>query len=176
MSPTVTVTETDVEHCRAYVERVQARSNARGYDHANARPRSAQQRVFDDVNGHCAEIAFCRWLGVEWAPDINAFHAIPDALGVFEIRATTYSTGRLIIRDDEDAADRCYVLVTGNAWREPRVMTLRGYLWGREADEQYLDNPNGHRPSLFIPQSALHPFTVDVRARIRARLIEAPAR
>lgn len=162
------ITADEFTRCTEYVMRVQTRSNRNGYNHANARQRCPGQRLFDDVNGHCGEIAFCRYLGIDWTPDIDAFHARPDVLGVFEVRTTHYAHGRLIIRSDEDAAGRCFVLVTGNAWEPPCTMTLRGYLWGQEA-ARFDPRAAQRRPqhdggvALFIPQSMLRPFTADTR-------------
>ena len=173
----VAITDDEFNACKEYVEVVQWRSNRYGYNHANARGRSPEQRMWDDVNGHCGEIAFCRYLGRCWIPDINAFHAQPDLMGVFEIRTTHWATGRLIIRDDEhDAGNRCFILVTGNAWEPPRVMSIRGYIWGGNAQQpEFLDDPHGHRESWFVPQEALHPLDDEVRARMIA-YIERPQR
>jgi hypothetical protein len=156
---THTITTHEFARCHRYVIHLQHRSNRHGFNHANARPRNQRQRRFDDVNGHCGEIAFCRCLGIDWTPDINAFHDIPDILNIFEIRTTHYPHGRLIIRDDENQS-RCFVLITGNAWQIPRTMTLRGYIWGHKAAQpEFLDNPHNHRPSWFVPQTALSPLT-----------------
>jgi hypothetical protein len=169
--PVITITDEDMTICYSYVSAVQRRSNVNGWNPANARVRSAEQRLLDDVNGHCGEIAFCRWLGLPWAPDINAFHERPDLLNLFEVRTTTWPNGKLIVRSDERPAGRCFVLVTGDAWRAPRAMTLRGYLWGQQLGQleegqfEYRPQNDGGR-AMFIDQGALKLFDSSVRGRI----------
>ena len=152
------IVDDELSGCIDYVVALQQRSRARGYNHANVRQRSPLQRAIDDINGHCGEIAFCRYLGVDWTPEMDAFHNKADILDLYEIRTTHHDSGSLIIRDD-DRADRCFVLVTGNIQEPPRTMKIRGWIWGNEGKKsEYIRNPHGHRPSWFVPQSALQPM------------------
>lgn len=113
------------------------------------------ERLSDEVCGACGEIALSKAAGQWFVPSVNTFHRVPDCLGDVEVRSTLRQDGSLIVRDN-DASDRRYVLAVVTA---PDVF-LAGWLYGRECKKsEYLRNPNGHRESWFVPQSALRPIS-----------------
>ncbi len=85
---------------------------------------------------------------------MDTFHSVPDVGPDFEVRATRIPDGCLIVRGN-DADDRRYVLVTGDA---PEV-EIRGWLLGADAKKVGdLRNPNSHREAWFVPQERLNRF------------------
>lgn len=165
IQPICEVSEGDYVRGTQYAAALQARSNRNGYNAASIRRRDPAERMRDDANGHCGQLAFCRHLGIEWVPDPNAFGSKPIA-GTFEIRTTVREGGRLIVRD---YPERCHVLITGNACEQPRELTIRGYIWGRDAMcEEFLEAPGGGKPAWFVPQGALSELDESVRLRMLA--------
>ncbi len=126
-----------------------------GREVARSVDRSSQQQRYQDLLGCVAELAFARFLGIEWDGSVNRFSHSPD-VGEFDVRATELENGCLIIRDN-DKPLRPFVLLTGEV--APAVMHLRGWIWGHEARALgTMRNPGSKRASLFVPQHKLRPI------------------
>ena len=126
-------------------------SNDQHMNHASTYERDHLTRMQQEITGACGEMAVCKALGRFWTPSVNTFHNVPDIPPNIEVRTCQDNAGSLIVRDN-DADDRWYVLVTG----KPPTMTVVGFIRGSDAKrDQWLRNPGGHRPSWFVPQSAL---------------------
>ncbi len=133
-------------------------SREQGLNHATTYVRTILTRLEEETVGVCGERAYCKLFGLYWNGAVNTFHQQPDVDNGIEVRSTKLSLGRLIVRDN-DADDRCYVLMTGphlsEAISDP-VMRYHGWIIGWEAKQSHwLDNPNVLRPSWFVPQDAL---------------------
>jgi len=121
-----------------------------------AKERDWFERLRLDVMGTCGEMAVAKLLGKYWPPSVNTFHSVADIGEHIEVRTRSRDDGELIVRPN-DALDRWYVLVTGQA----PEMVVRGYIAGFEAvRDEWVQNPGGHRPAWFVPQSALKPIPV----------------
>jgi hypothetical protein len=104
-----------------------------------------------DVLGALGEMAVARYLGYGSELSVDTFKDIPD-VGKFEVRATQYENGHLILRKG-DPGDRAYILVTGG----PRLWHLRGWLMGEDAfAPQYERDPGGRGTCWMVPQSDLN--------------------
>lgn len=116
--------------------------------------RSYNLRIEEEIVGACAEAAVHKFLGKFWDTAFGTYHRQSDAPGGIEVRGTKLDNGSLIIRDN-DADDRWYVLVTGEA---PELI-IRGFIKGNEAkQDKYVRNPHGHRQAWFVPQGELTPI------------------
>lgn len=114
--------------------------------------------------GACTEYCFSLWSGLPWTNQVMAgrswreFKSVPD-VAPYEVRHTTYSYGKLIVRDD-DPMDRPYVLLTGDL---PRFY-IRGWLFGHEviAIGRY-ESIDKDRPKAHVAyQNELNPRFPDV--------------
>jgi hypothetical protein len=77
----------------------------------------------NEVEGACAELAFCKWRGVYWT-GVSQLRARDG--GDFEVRYTIHEgTGGLIIYE-HDSDDGVFVLIDGHAPRFRLVGWLRG--------------------------------------------------
>lgn len=131
-----------------------AESTERGHNHASTYQRDYLKRLEEETLGACGEMALCKALRWFWSPSVGTFHAVADVGRNVEVRCTRRPDGALIVREN-DAPERWYVLVTG----EPPTFTVRGYIRGAAARRpEYIRDPHGHRPSWFVPQSALTPM------------------
>ncbi len=129
-----------------------AQSAVQKLNHATTYNRTFLRRLNEEVIGACSERVLCKFWNIYWDGSINTFHRLADVLGYnVEVRGTHRPDGRLIVRDN-DADDRAFVLITG----EGPEFEIRGWLFGSEAKlPEWMDNPNGYRPSWFVPQYAL---------------------
>jgi len=115
------------------------------------RRRSFMTRLEEETAGCVAEMAWHKLLNLFFVPAINTFHITPDSLDDIEIRATTTSTNRLIVRDDDHRERRFVFAIT-----DGESVRFVGWCYGYEAMKpQWLDNPNDQRESWFVPQDAL---------------------
>jgi hypothetical protein len=113
--------------------------------------RSLNQRMNEEVIGAVGEIAIAKTLNAFHIGSVNTFHRVPDCIADTEVRSTPLENGSLIIRDN-DANDRYYVLVVGEA---PKVRIV-GWILGEDAkQDKWIRNPHGHRKAWFVPQEAL---------------------
>lgn len=150
----VSLNEWEIKACVDTAITRMAVSHGKRLNHSNVRQRSHLTRIANEINGVCGEMAVCKALGKFWTPSVNTFHREPDIAPDIEVRTTDNVNGSLIVRDD-DADDRWYFLVVG----EPPTLNVVGYIRGAAAkDQRWLRNPHEHRPSYFVPQSALIPI------------------
>lgn len=105
--------------------------------------------------GAYGEVAVAAWL----FPDqyqcltVDTFHTVPDLPGGIEVRAATRSTYRLLIRKGDNLDARWVSVVrAGAAW------WLRGWLWGHQVQEEWLEAPVGREEAYFVPHAALRPM------------------
>ena len=121
-----------------------------GLNHASTYQRGWLERLWQEVVGAAGERAFAKARGTYWDGSVNTFHHVPD-VGQWEVRATDRPDGSLIIRDNDDPS-RWYALVIA----DPPRFTIAGAILGAHARRpEWLRDPHGHRPSWFVPQSAL---------------------
>jgi hypothetical protein len=104
------------------------------------------------ILGAAGELAACKVFGLIWSASVNTFKGQADVGDVGEVRATTYKTGSLIVRED-DQDDHVFILVTGQI---PHL-TIQGYMMGKDAKQkQWLsDRGNGRAKAYFVPQTAI---------------------
>jgi hypothetical protein len=102
-----------MDHARRIeaVNKKRRRRNQMGY-----KPRG-DESLINRTLGYLAEAAFAQVLNVAWSAN-DDWKKVPDVGERWEVRSTTYRTGRLLI-SPRDPVDRDYVLVT-----TPRVMAM----------------------------------------------------
>lgn len=150
----VTLTPWEYKYCMDVAAVRMATSNGAGWNHASTYQRTYLKRTEEEVVGACGEMVVAKALDCYWIPSVNTFHVESDLRRDVEVRATAGTSNRLIVRAN-DPDDRMYVLVVG----EPPTMTVVGWIYGHEAKrDEWRDNPHGHRPAWFVPQSALRPI------------------
>lgn len=104
------------------------------------------------VEGACGEVAVAKLLGKYWGGSVNTFKegGDLDATG-WEVRTRSSHHYDLIIRKD-DADDRVFILVTGNA-PEYRV---HGWILAADGKQpKWLKDYGGHGDAYFVPKDAL---------------------
>lgn len=90
----------------------------------------------DEVEGACAELAFCKWRGVYWT-GLSQLRARDG--GEFEVRYTHHEGNGGLIIYEHDIDDRVFVLIDGYA---PRFR-LVGWLRGRDGKRDEYRKPFG---------------------------------
>lgn len=146
----ITITAEEFVRCATVGMRRFASSSAKGHNHASTYQRSFTKRLEEETVGAVGELAFAKYLGIAWDESVDTYHHVPDVGGV-EVRATARDDGHLVVRNN-DADDRIFVLVTGNA---PEV-EIRGWIRGADAKrDEFLRDPHGYRQAWFVPQAAL---------------------
>lgn len=129
-------------------------SAGQGINHASTYRRTLVERLQEETVGCCAELAMGKFINQYFIPEVGTFHHKPDCLRDIEMRATARQDGRLIVRNNDDAARRyVFATVTG------QTVTFVGWMYGYEAKQsKYLSNPNGYREAWFVPQTDLRPI------------------
>jgi len=97
-----------------------------------------------DIEGAAAELAFAKYLGVEWNEGVDTFKA-PD-VGELQVRSTELPYGSLIIRPDDKNDDEIFVLVTGSC---PVYRPIGWMRCGDCKQQQWW-----RQDAWFVPQSA----------------------
>jgi hypothetical protein len=121
-----------------------------GRKHAYGGQREAFWEI--QIEGACGEAAVSKGLNVWWNKGVNTFKDVRDVGGKWEVRATTYRDGKLIVhpRDPDNAI---FWLVVGKA----PTYRLAGWKRGIDCKAQlYWADPQGGRPAYFVPQRELH--------------------
>lgn len=104
-----------------------------------------------DIEGACAEMAVAKALNIYWDYSINTFSA-PD-VGLFQVRHTKISYGKLIVRP-QDSDSETFILIVGSS----PDFEIIGYMTGKEAkQDKYLSDPHGKAPCWMVPQGDLTP-------------------
>ena len=124
-------------------------NRAKGHDISKQSGATWVEQVAHEVAGCLGELAIARWL------DNFPFSTFADRkdgdVGEFEVRATAYATGKLLLQKN-DNPERKYLLVT-----LPTVYTayIHGWMWGYEGmvDEYY--NTSMRNPCFAIQQQYL---------------------
>lgn len=104
------------------------------------------------VEGACGEVAVAKLLGKYWGGSVNTFKegGDLDATG-WEVRTRSSHHYDLIIRKD-DADDRVFILVTGNA---PNYQ-VHGWILAADGKQpKWLKDYGGHGDAYFVPKDAL---------------------
>jgi hypothetical protein len=97
-------------------------------------------------------MAVSKALAIHWDGALGNYQA--KDVGSFQVRATTWPTGRLITHKNE-ATDDIYILVLLHALP---VAILRGWKRGKDACVKPNWCPNANRPAFFTPQDKLEPM------------------
>lgn len=106
-----------------------------------------------NLQGAVSEWAVAKALGVYYNPYED--RGKKTDVGGYQVRATSYKTGRLILRE-ADNEDHDYILVITS---DLPVCRLVGWINGKDCKrKEWLDVKNGRPPAWFVPQSALNPF------------------
>lgn len=104
------------------------------------------------VEGACGEVAVAKLLGKYWGGSINTFKEGGDLDSTgWEVRTRSSHQYDLIIRKD-DADDRVFILVTGNA---PNYQ-VHGWILAADGKRpKWLKDYGGHGEAYFVPKDAL---------------------
>jgi hypothetical protein len=106
----------------------------------------------EHIEGACAELALSKHLDIHWDGSVNTFKSQPD-VGDYEVRVTSYSNGRLIVRPQDDDKS-VYVLLIGVC----PTYTIVGCISGLDAKQtKWLTAPDnkGRPEAYFVPRDAL---------------------
>lgn len=90
----------------------------------------------NEVEGACAELAFCKWRGVYWS-GLSQLRARDG--GDFEVRYTVHEGNGGLIIYEHDVDDGVFVLIDGHA---PRFR-LVGWMRGRDGKRDEFRKPFG---------------------------------
>ena len=129
--------------CKRRAEsRAKNRKQGAGYNEADA--------WRNDIEGACAELAYCKALGIYWPGSINSFKDA-DCGKLTQIRQTHHLNGSLIVRD-RDPDNHFYVLVVGHC----PEFEIVGWIKGHDAKKnEFLRCPGDQNPAYFVPQNKL---------------------
>ena len=131
----------------------QANKDARG-GHCDPEGHPSK-RMVNDILGAICEIAVAKAYGRYFVPRLNAFHKVSDLFEDIEVRGTWYSTGRLILREN-DPDNRRYILVSVD---EDLRASLRGWCYGYPRKEiGSYENPRNTGWAHWIAQKSLCPI------------------
>lgn len=117
----------------------------------NANKHALKSDWATDIDGVLAEMATAKWLGVYYEPRNMDFKG-PDVGRRCQVRSTTYDTGHLIVRDnDEKLKDQPFVL----AITKRSTVWLTGWRYGGECMQVEFRLDDRWQ----VPQSALEPMS-----------------
>jgi hypothetical protein len=104
------------------------------------------------IEGACGEVAVAKAMGRYWGGSVNTFKSGGDLDSTgWEVRTRSDHAYNLIVRDN-DADERVFILVTGQA---PNYQ-VRGWLKAADAKrEEWKKNYGGHGFAYFVPNSEL---------------------
>lgn len=149
MTSRVHLTEADQARARAVADAKERLCAALGWeDWPRGKPPDAS------LTGYLAELAVAQYLDVPWDPPIGTTDKHSGDVGGFQVRATKYRTGCLVVRP-QDPPGHVYILVTG----EPPDLAIVGWATGWEARRLgKWEARNGRDPAWWLHQSKLHPW------------------
>jgi len=110
-----------------------------------------------DIEGILGEYALAKYLNRFWSPIVGRLDTDMGDVHGFQVRATPWRNGCLII-NKKDPDDDVFILVTGENTTGKR-WTLRGWLYGRDAkNERFWTAKQKDRYAYFVPQDQLQPL------------------
>jgi hypothetical protein len=137
-------------------------SVSKGLNPASTYKRTMPQRFHEELIGALGEIAFGKASGKYFLPRLNTFHGTSDCLSDIEVRATDRQDGSLIVRNNDEGGRRFVLAIVSDDPEEcpqskhTTLVRLMGWISCEDAKQsQWLRNPNGRRPSWFVPQDCL---------------------
>lgn len=139
MERTMKIKLTEVEQFEAGTLGLRRSIKSRGQGLNKDKHGAIEHQIERDVYGAMAERALAKVLGIYCDPSINTFHA-PD-VGNLQVRSTTYSDGKLIIRPGDPPGQ--YVLVV---CQPPEFNIVGVYQFSGQGDPADWYAPNPNRP------------------------------
>ena len=136
--------------------RVQSLQFSKGPEY-HKRPHNPARMWKNDIEGAGAELAFDKFLGVEWNAGINTFKQ-PDVLE-YQVRSTTIPNYSLVVRQKDSDYDK-YVLVIGYSmymWDfHPPTYYIVGWIPGKDAKRsEWSYSPRENFHYYLVPQEDL---------------------
>jgi hypothetical protein len=114
------------------------------------------------IEGALGELAFAKWLGIEWEATVDTYKA-PD-VAVFQVRTIGGDGHSLLVReDDKDSSP--FVLMYGRLNKYQVVGWIKGE---RAKQSQWLQHHAGRPEAWFVPQHELRPIPLESIQRVRA--------
>lgn len=130
-------------------------------------------RFVNDLEATLSEIATARALGIsDFYPSVNTFHTQADVLSDIEVRSTSSSRNRLILRRNDNANHRFVFTVVelfrACPWKEDHpVVDIIGWCHARDGmQDKYLNQYNNREPAWFVPQDILKPIDTLLRSSV----------
>jgi hypothetical protein len=117
------------------------------------------------LQGARAELYAARFFDVEWAPKNFANRHEPDVADLFDVRATGYRNGGMLLHPGDPDRRPVVLVITGDRF------TLPGWCWGEDGKAERYWWTGGKSPCYRVPQAALHP-----PAALRAIIAESEER
>lgn len=102
-----------------------------------------------DIESTMAELAVCKHFGHYWSGIVQV--GAKDA-GPYQVRSTSYKSGKLLIQKDDDPSD-VVILVVNDC---PRFHLIGWICVGDAQREKYWTEKVKGRPCYWVPQSDLH--------------------
>lgn len=128
MNRIIELNNKELRICRLIATARHEEFKVRGYISKN-RLLKSQTPVGWHTIGVCGEMAFAKWLDVEYTADVNSFHDKRD-VGPFEVRTVSKDFYGLILRKtDKEIADNPFALVIKQTSNRYRVV---GWMNGKD--------------------------------------------
>jgi hypothetical protein len=124
------------------------------HDHGGASGRDMHTAWAHAIQGHLAEMAICKLLGIFPTAGIDGIRGGDP--GGYAMRGTVWTDGKLIVNGNElpALADTPFILATGH-WP---TFEVQGWLYGWEAMRDEWWRADQRPPGWWVPQHALHPL------------------
>lgn len=120
--------------------------------------------IAGNIAGALAEVAVAKWGRTYWSGSVSTYSDGADVDDWIQVRSSHYKSAHLLVHAD-DRDDQAFVLVVTACLP---VLSLRGWLWGREAKRPEWQRANTDH---WVPQSSLRPMAELAWLLERPRLV-----
>jgi hypothetical protein len=148
---TVTVALDNSEYLHALIVGSLRRANAREKSRQNFYGAKSADAETLDIIGAVGECVVAKHRNVFWS-GAGLFRG--DDVGPYQVRATTYDSGHLVLNKNDDDA-KAFILVCVNNG----VGKIRGWIYARDGKKpEYWVDKSGRGAAFYVPQSDLQPI------------------
>lgn len=146
----VTVRLDDSEYLHALIAGCMRRAAAREKGRKNYYGARSADNEAADLIGAVGEACVAKWLDAWW---VGAGKFRGGDVRAFQVRATTYETGHLVL-NAADSDETPYICVITN----DGIGRICGWVYGKEGkQDRYLTDKSGRGPAFYVPQADLRP-------------------
>jgi hypothetical protein len=151
----VTLTDDELARMTRFADRIHDANRKRRRRHLQGWKPKGREAVLARENGYCAELAFAKFLGVEWREfgvEADHFRRRPDVAG-YDVKSTDLFTGRLIVTPHDDPDAKC-VLVVCNP---PDFYVVGWFRAGDAHRSEWYDEYRKDGGAWYVPRSQMKP-------------------